>query len=485
MENTLSSSKQNENTKVFNINFSSFIMALVMIVVLMIATYGLTSVIPHGEFQREVINGQETVINGTYAETEGGISFIKWLASPFLVLTSKDAVTVLAISIFLLLVGGSFYALDAAGTLAYMLGSLYERFNEKKYLLLAIVSFFFMMLGSMVGTFEEAVPLVPIAVALAYALGWDALVGLGMSLLAVGCGFSCGITNPFTVGIAQSLAGLPLFSGVGLRILTFALVYGVLILFLKIYARSVEKNPSRSLVYDPESIVRWVDIQYAFCYDKRKSRSLTCFAVCIAIGIGLIIASAFISTLSSVIMPVIGVVFFIAGLVTCLVSGMKAGKFWGSFFKGAASVLPAVLLILMASSIKYVLEESKCLDTILLYAERLTTDVSPLTVVFVIYAIALFVNLFVASGSAEAMLLIPLLAPLADITGLSRQLVVLAFVFGDGFSDLFYPTSPILLISLSLIGVNFGKWISWTFIFQTIILAITVGMLALGYYIGY
>lgn len=474
-----------DDSKVFNINFKSFIIALIMIALLMVATYGLTTVIPHGEYQREMVDGVETIISGTYEETEGGVTLVEWLTSPIRLLWAEDSITTIAIIFFLLVIGGAFSALDSAGILAYMLGTLYEKFNDKKYTLLAVVTLFFMTLGSVIGTFEEAVPMVPICVALAYALGWDALVGLGMSLLAVGCGFSCGISNPFTVGVAQNLANLPIFSGISLRVLTFVLVYLLILAFLNIYARSVEKDPTHSLVYDAESIARWVDIQYAFSFNKKKSRALTCFAVMLVIGIGVIIASAFYAPLSSVIMPVIGVIFFFTSAITCLVSGMRFGKYLGSFCKGVGSVFPAALLLLMANSVKFTLTESKSLDTILLYAEKLTTGVSPLTIVFVIYALSLFVNLFVASGSAEAMLLIPLLVPLAELTGISKQLVVLSFVYGDGFSDLFFPTSPIMLISLSLVGVSYSKWVGWTFLVQTLILGITVGLLALGFYIGY
>lgn len=477
--------EKKQQTRIFNISFKSFVLALIMLALLMIGTYALTFVVPAGEFSHVDGSSASPIIPGTYEEVPGGISFGKWLASPVLILFSSDNITILAITFFLLVIGGAFSALDSAGILSYMLGSLYERFNKHKYTLLAIITLCFMLLGSLIGSFEEVVPLVPIAVALAYALRWDALVGLGMSLMAVGCGFSCGITNPFTVGVAQQYAGLPLFSGISLRVLSFILVYGVLLIFLNVYARKIEKRQDKSLVYNPEANLRWIEIQYEFKYDKKKARALRWFAFMMFIGIGVIISSAFVSTLSSIVMPVVGVVFLVAGTITALVSGMKLGKYLSSFFKGVLNVLPAVLLLLMASSVKYVLTESKTLDTLLYYGSMLTENINPLLVVLVIYAITFVINLFVPSGSAEAALLIPLLAPLAQLTGISTQLVVLSFIFGDGFSDLFFPTSPIMLIALGLVGVSYGKWLRWSLKIQLVILAITIGVLAIGQYFGY
>ena len=157
--------KIEDENKIFNLNFKSFIMALVMIALLMVATYFLTTVIPSGEYQRDIVDGNSVVVSGTYEEVEGGISLVDWLCAPVtqLLAPGGDGVTILAIIFFLLVIGGAFSALDAAGILAYMLGTIYERFNGSKYRLMAVITLFFMMLGSMIGSFEETVPLVPIA----------------------------------------------------------------------------------------------------------------------------------------------------------------------------------------------------------------------------------------------------------------------------------------------------------------------------------
>ena len=133
--------------------------------------------------------------------------------------------TIIAIIAFLLVIGGVFTALDACGLMKYMLDKIVNKFGGARYKLLAIVSFFFMAMGAFIGSFEECIPMVPIVVALSVSLGWDAMTGMGMSLLTVGCGFASGVCNPFTVGVAQSLAGLPMFSGIWFRLICFAVIY--------------------------------------------------------------------------------------------------------------------------------------------------------------------------------------------------------------------------------------------------------------------
>ena len=232
------------------ISVKSFLTAMIMLFGLMVLTYLLTFFVPGGSYERAVVDGKEQVLPGTYAQAEGGISFWKWLLSPVLMLGAEGGTTVIAIIVFLFVIGGIFHCMDKSGLMHYMLMSISHRYAAQKYRMLMLISLFFMCMGSFVGSFEESVPLVPIAVALAVSMGWDAMVGLGMSLLAVGCGFSTGICNPFTVGVAQQLADLPMFSGAPLRMLSFAVIYICLTAFLVRYAKKIEKNPEKSVLYD-------------------------------------------------------------------------------------------------------------------------------------------------------------------------------------------------------------------------------------------
>ena len=163
-------------------------------------------------------------------------------------------------------------------------------------------------------------------------------------------------------------------------------------------------------------------------------------------------------------------------------SGGNLGKI---FWNGLVSVLPAVLMILMANSIKYTLVEGNVLDTLLNGAVDIAATLPRWSVILFIYLIVLIMNFFIASGSAKAFLLIPLIVPVAEVFGISAQLCVVAFAFGDGFSNVFYPTNPVLLISLGLADVDYGKWVKWSWKFQMLNLILTSGLLLLGLVVGY
>ena len=264
--------------KVMDVNIKSFISSLAIMVVLMVISYVMTLVIPTGMYEREMIDGSEMIVAGSYAKTDGGIELWRWLLSPFLLLGSNMGFTVISICIFLMVIGGAFSSLDACGVLRYMLSRVYQGFAERKYVLMVILSLFFMLLGTFAGSFEEVVPLVPLVVALSYAMGWDALLGLGMSVLAVCCGFSAGA---HLVGSLAVHVGLPMFSGMWYRLVGFVIFFAVLITFLFLYAKRIEKNPEKSLVYDPVKADEWKTLQVARSGEKRMDKALAAFGICI------------------------------------------------------------------------------------------------------------------------------------------------------------------------------------------------------------
>lgn len=458
-----------------NISVKSFITAIVVIFVLMVASYLLTLFIPSGEYVRFLdSNGNMLIdVNGGYYNVEGGIPLWKWALSPILVLGASGSGTLIAVIVFLLVIGGVFNALDKSGLMKYMLDRMVKRFGAVRYRLMAVVTLFFMAMGAMIGSFEEVVPLVPIVVALAINLGWDSLTGVGMSLLAVGCGFASGVCNPFTVGVAQQLAGLPMFSGAWLRVLAFVLIYALLMAFLYFYAKKIEKPISAS------------GEMTSFATDKKMDKGLICFVSILGAGILTILCSGFIPALQDYTMIIVAVMFLAAGIVSTLVSGMKGKELAKTSWNGVTSIFPAVIMILMASSIKYTLEEAKVLDTILHEAVGLAEHMPTWSVILFIYLIVLVMNFFIPSGSAKAFMLIPLIVPMAQIFGLSAQLCVVAFAFGDGFSNVFYPTNPALLISLGLADVSYSKWFRFSWKFQALNLVLTSAVLLFGLVVGY
>lgn len=465
----------NNDKKGLNISVRSFITAIVVIFVLMIVAYILSAVIPGGSYGRIKDASGNIIINTAvgFSAVEGGIPFWKWVLSPLLVLTASGNGTLIAVIIFLLVIGGVFSSLDKCGLMAYILNKTANRFAAVRYKLMAIVVLFFMALGSLIGSFEECVPLVPLVCALAVSLGWDTLVGVGMSLLAAGCGFAAGVCNPFTVGVAQELANMPMFSGIWLRLVSFIAIYLLLMLFLRLYAKKIER-PLES-----------VGNAIAFTRDKKLDRGMVCFVSILGAGIVIILSSALIPALQDLTMIIVAVMFLAAGIIATLVSGMKIKELFKTFGGGITGIFPAVLMILMASSIKYTLEEAKVLDTILHWAVGLAEKLPNWSVILFIYLIVLVMNFFIPSGSAKAFMLIPLIVPLAAIFDISPQLCVLAFAFGDGFSNVIYPTNPALLISLGLADVSYADWFKWSVKFQILNLILTCGILMLGLAVGY
>ncbi|MBR3753158.1 MAG: AbgT family transporter, partial [Ruminiclostridium sp.] len=231
--------------------------------------------------------------------------------------------------------------------------------------------------------------------------------------------------------------------------------------------------------------IEFVQAGETFHKDPRMDRSLVCFAGILGVGIALILCSGFIPALQDYTMIIVAVIFLAAGIVSTLVSGMGCKALDNTYWDGVVSIFPAVIMILMASSIKFTLEEANVLDTILHGAVDLAGTMPKWAVILFIYLIVLVMNFFISSGSAKAFMLIPLIVPMAQIFGISTQLCILAFAFGDGFSNVLYPTNPVLLISLGLADVSYGDWFKWSWKFQLMNLALTSGLLLLGLAVGY
>ena len=458
-----------------NISVKSFLTALVVIFALMMAAFALTLLIPGGAYARIPDADGNMIIdteNG-FSYVEGGIPVWKWILSPILVLGAAGNVTLIAVILFLLVIGGVFTALDHCGLMKYLLDKIAARFGRHRYPLMAVTILFFMAMGSLIGSFEEVVPLVPIVVALAVSLGWDAFTGAGMSLLAVGCGFAAGVFNPFTVGVAQQLAGLPMFSGASMRLLTFVLIYALLLFFLRAHAKKIEKPLTAAA--DAEAFIR----------EPKMEKGIVAFTVPLGMGIAAIFCSGFIPALQDYTMIIVAAAFLAAGTAACFVTGMGGKQFGKTFAQGVTVILPAVLMILMAASIRYTLEEAQVLDTILHGAVELAQVLPKWAVVLFIYLIVLVMNFFISSGSAKAFMLIPLIVPIAQVFGISPQLCILAFAFGDGFSNVLYPTNAALLIGLGVADISYIEWFKRTVKFQAATLLITSLLLLLGLAVGY
>lgn len=472
------------------ISKKAFVQSVLILALLMLVAGILTRTLPAGQYQRTLVNGREVIDPGSFAQTpRPDYPVWRWLTAPFEVLAGPDGIILITIIVFIMLVGASFAVLEKSGILNAALSAIVKRFGGRKYVLLLVISFFFMFMGAFLGVFEEIVPLVPLMIALAYYLGWDALIGLGMSILATNMGFSAALTNPFTIGVAQKLAGLPLFSGLGFRIPIFILIYLLLALFLVRYAQRIDRQPESSLIYASDQAERTKYRQLNLSSLQEKGQKLTgatlwfvSFVVLIVLSL---IGSSFIPFLADYALPLVGVFFFVGGLGAGMLAGTRGKALRQALMEGLVGLAPAIPLILMAGSIKYIVTSGGVMDTLLHGASRPLSGASPMLAIFLIYLLALFIEVFIGSAGAKAVLMMPILLPLADLVGVTRQLTVLAYCFGDGFSNMAYPTNPVLLIALGLATVSYSQWMKWTLKLWLMVLPVTLFFLWLGIAIDY
>ncbi|MBN2549534.1 MAG: YfcC family protein [Anaerolineales bacterium] len=472
------------------ISTRAFLQSLVILFVLMMGAGILTRLISAGSYARLEVDGREVIDAQSFQHIPApDYPVWRWFTAPLEVLWGPDSLTIITIIIFLLMVGVSFAVLDKSGLLKAALGRIVSAFGGRKYLLLSVISLFFMAIGAFFGIFEEVVPLVPLIVALSYLLGWDALVGLGMSILATNMGFSAAITNPFTIGVAQKLADLPLFSGAGFRVLIFLVIYGIFIFFLTRYARRIERNPQASPVYVEDQTGRakygQLKLEEMLASGSQTGRASIWLLIFMVLILVVLVAGPFIPAISSFSLPIVGLLFFIGGLGAGLLSGSPRATVLKAVKEGLLGIAPAIPLILMAASIKHIVAQGGILDTILHSASQLFTQASPFVASLMIYLLALLIEFFIGSGSAKAFLLMPILLPLADLVGVTRQIAVTAYCFGDGFSNLAYPTNPVLLICLGLTVVSYPKWLRWTLPLWAGVVAATILFLGIGVMIGF
>lgn len=491
---------EKDKPKTIELSKSSIIMAIAVVLLLVIAAIVLAYVLPIGAYDRALdAEGNAYIVDGSYHEDAslGRIAWWKVILSPFLVLGSDGAVTLWAIIALLIVIGAVFTALDKTGVLVYMVEVLRHKFANKRYALLFLMPFAFMFLGSSAGMFEELIPLVPVVVLLCYGMGWDALVGLGISVLAAGFGFTAGVVNPFTVGIAQKLIGIEMFSGMGMRVLTFAVAYLILMAFIFPYVRRIEKKPEKSFVYKEDKLRR-AEFDFdnrPFAYDAGKSKALKWFGSWLIVVVTLAVVSIFFQkkyipalgdfALADYILYITVAIYVVAGIGACIMCGLKGKELAMMMGKGALTLVPAVAMILIASGIRYIIEEGNVMDTILYKIIGAAAGQDKAVIILLIYLAVIVFEIFIPSGSAKAFLLMPMIGAMCQQLGINGQVSVLAFAYGDGLVNVFMPSNAGLLLILGMTTVNYPKWFRWAGPILLTLFAATIGILMLAEFVIY
>ncbi len=457
----------------------------------------LTQILPRGEYNTfidESTGKASITTESEYSSLEDyTMPLWKIAAAPVMVFvdsaTRDTGFTGLLIIAFIVLMGGTFLLLDRCGVLKYLVAVVIKKFSHRKYLLMAVLIFFCMALASTAGILEESVTLVPIAVAISLALGWDSMVGLGMSLISVAFGFTAATFNPFNVLTVQRLAGdIEIFSGLWMRLIVFALVYAGLYAFLFLYAKRIEKDPAKSLSYESDKSLREKytvsDVDAVF-NDKSTAKAGKAFCICLGLALCCIITDFITGSGGVVSMGGIGVFFVAGGIAAALIKGLHGKKLLYGFSEGIKTVAPAIPLILIVISVAYILNTGKIMHTILYYIHNAIEGLNPYIAILLIFLFIALLEFFIGSGTAKAFLVMPLVLPLANLIGISSNSVVLSFCLADGFTNLLYPTSGIMIIAIGLIGVSYTKWLKFSWPLFVIEGLISVAVMMLAIFVGY
>lgn len=362
-----------------------------------------------------------------------------------------------AIIALIFVVGGAFNILNDTGAIAAGIHQLVKLLGHRSYLIIPIVMTVFSFFGGAYGMCEEAMPFALIFVPMAIALGYDSLVGICLSFVAAGVGFSAGFLNPFTVQISQGIAGVPLGSGIRYRLLVWAAVTAFTIVWVMVYAARIKADPTRSIMHD-------IDRARREELDKAEAERVTFtwrHGICLVVLAGAVVGLVVGSTVLKWYMVEFGGLFFAMGVLCGLAAGMGPTKIAKSFIAGAKDIAGAALIVAFAGGIVVILEDGKILDTILYGMASVTSHFGGVLAAQAMYILQLILNFFIPSGSTKAVLTMPLLAPLADLSGITRQTLVLAYQLGAGFGSMIIPTSGVTVGTLALAKIPYERWVRW------------------------
>ncbi len=463
-----------------NIQFGlkSFLTICAILVAVMVFVGILTFIIPAGSYQLDA-DGKIIPDSFTFMESQTRLPVYRWLIAPIEgLIFGSGTFNILQIIAVLLVLGGSFKVLDQTGGLYAIVQVIIDRFYSKRYLLIWIISLMMMLLASCFGLQEELLILFPIFLSFSAAMRWSKTQAISLILITTGVGFTTATFNPLTIGIASNLANINITSGLWYRIIILAVLYVVTSLYL---VRRAKQDEKANLQTEEESQFAVHTDEEKVAYQK-KARSI--FLLFGAVLLVIILASVipFIADLG------MGMVFmavtFVGGAFYIGLKSLGSLKAIGkSFLSGAKDIAPSIVIILLAFSVKYIAECGNILHTLFYYCHSYMSQQSPYFCVILLYLLILVFEFFIPSATAKALLLIPMLT-LAPLPGISTNIILLAFLFGDGYTNVLYPTCGTLVIGLGLAEVSYMEWVKKTGLFQILLFVFSIAFLLLAVYIG-
>ncbi len=452
-------------------------MLLMALVVLFCAV--LTYVIPAGRFDRvlDQTTGREVIVPGSFTFIEGEpVNPLELLRSVTLGMQNAGSVI-----FFLFIIGGMFAVLNGTGASGIGIANILKLFKGREILLIPVLMLLFGAGSAFLGNFEEFLVFVPVILACSITAGFDSLTAVGIIFMAAAAGYGGAVTNAFTVGLAQEIAGLPRFSGMTLRIVLFLVLECASITYVTVMAMMIKKKPETSCVYayDLEyNMGKRIDVGNLPPVTGRQILALVFFVIgMIWSVVGVINWGYYIDELSAV---------FLATGVICGIAGKrKAGEICEDFIKGCKDMLTPCIIIGLANAALILFKEANALDTILygmsLALDHVTCKALPVAM-FIFHEIF---NVVVPSGSAQAAATMPIMIPLARDNGITAQTAVLAFQLGDAFTNVLAPTGGEILAALAICRIPFRKWVKYLFPLFLIWCVIAVGFLVYAAHAGY
>lgn len=422
----------------------TYVIVFLVLLFVTAATY----FVPAGMFDREEVDGVERVVSGSFSEAARNPA---GFMDVFMAIQT-GMVDSAGLIFLVLFAGGMFEVIERSGAIRAGMLSTISTMRGKEFLLIAVITILFALGGAVGALANSVIPFVAIGVMLARALKLDAIVAVAITFNAAFIGFTAGFLNPYTVGIAHNIADVPLFSGMLFRIISFALFTGISIWYTWRYCRQIMADPERSLmgVLEPEEEDPAIDDTFTMRH------KLVLGWTAAALGFFVFAVVQFQWTTDHM-----AAFFIIIGLVAGVIAGMNYNTLTLTFLEGCKKLVYGALIIGLARAVLVIMENANILDTLVNALAAPLESLSPVLTAIGMFIINSIFNFFIPSGSGQAAIMMPIQVPLADMIGISRQVTVLAFQFGDGLSNAIYPTSGPLMASLAVAAVPWIKWAKW------------------------
>ena len=438
-----------------------------------------TYLIPAGEFDRvELENGRAAVDPESFTYLESSPTGI----TEFITAIPRGLVDAGEVVFFTLIIGGMFMVLRESGIIEIAVDKMARKFSKKSILVIPVLITVFASIATLIGTAELSLVYIPVIIPLIIALGYDSMTAAAVARCGTVIGYTVGVLNPVNTGLAQTISEIPTFSGLGFRLVLFFIVLAVTILFVMRYARKVQKNPEASLVYEEDAQKR---SEYTSIGDQEPLKATgrqIAGALMVLVFFGILIFGVI--QLDWFMIEMAGL-FIIMGITVGLVSGLNLTRISEAFTKGFREVLMGAIIVGLARSIAVILEDGQVMDTIVNGLGSMVGELPPVLAAAGMYFVQLIINFVIPSGSGQALVTMPIMAPLADMVNVTRQTAVLAFQLGDGFAHVLYPTSGYFMAALALAGVEWHKWIKFFFPLFLIFMFISLGALTIAQITGW